>query len=158
VEAKRQHISVSQLKNQLNSDGVSAVHPSVLLQDNIIVASDTNEFGDSQEFPTPSSNALHLAQAGALSQTGAFAPLPTVTSVEESFGQSAAQEAVEAEKGAINAQDSVNQQMHTLVSLAILARGEAVQKVARRQLQEVLVEGVDAVLEGLLAQEVVRGA
>jgi hypothetical protein len=94
------------------------------------VASDTNELGGSQEFPIPSSNALHLAQAGALSQTGAFAPLPTVTSVEESFGQSAAQEAAEADLGAINAQNRVNQQMHTLVSSAILTRGEAAQEVA----------------------------
>jgi hypothetical protein len=43
VEAKRQHISVSQLKNQLITDGFSALalHPSLLLQDNVIVASDT---------------------------------------------------------------------------------------------------------------------
>jgi hypothetical protein len=75
-----------------------------------------------------------------LSQTGAFVPLPTVTSVKESFGQSAAQEAAEAEKGAINAQDGVNQQMHTLVSLTILAQGEAAQEVTQWQLQEVLVE------------------
>jgi hypothetical protein len=74
---------------------------------------------------------LHLAQAEALSQTGAFAPLPSVTSLKESLGQSAAQEAVEAEKGAINAQDGVNQQMHTLVSSAILLRGEAAQEVAQ---------------------------
>jgi hypothetical protein len=69
IFAKRQRISVAELKKRLKSDGDSAEHPSVLLlpQDDVLVLHDTsNELGDSQEFPTPSSNnALHLAQAGA---------------------------------------------------------------------------------------------
>jgi hypothetical protein len=62
----------AELKKRLKSDGDSAEHPSVLPvpQDNVLVSHDTsNDLGDSQEFPTPSSNnALHLAQAGASAQ------------------------------------------------------------------------------------------
>ncbi len=69
IFAKRHWISVAELKKRLKSDGDSAEHPSVLPlpQDDVLVSHDTsNELGDSQEFPTPSSNnALHLAQAGA---------------------------------------------------------------------------------------------
>jgi hypothetical protein len=62
----------AELKQRLKSDGDSAEHPSVLPlpQGNVLVSHDTsNDLGDSQEFPTPSSNnALHLAQAGASAQ------------------------------------------------------------------------------------------